>query len=100
MRRESKCTSLVYACGILFYNGVLRRANNVMMTPDLDAKILAFIGKGGRDPRKGLDKGLRLYQDRLMDQTGPLTKIFDIAEEAHLNKECVNVEEKSNMLSG
>ncbi|XP_078516741.1 uncharacterized protein LOC144781653 [Lissotriton helveticus] len=68
-------------------------ANKIALTPELDAKIIAFVAKGGRDPKKGLDKGLKMCQDRLLDLTGPLTKIFDMAEEAYVDKKDLDIEE-------
>lgn len=68
-------------------------ANKIASTPELDAKIIAFIAKGGRDPKKGLNKGLKMCQDRLLDLTGPLTKIFDMTEEAYVGKKSLDLEE-------
>lgn len=48
--------------------------NKVACTPELGAKMLTFLNKLGRDPRRGLDKGLKCCQDRLLDVFGPLTK--------------------------
>ncbi|KAJ1218687.1 hypothetical protein NDU88_006264 [Pleurodeles waltl] len=41
----------------------------------------------------GLDEDLRFCQDRLLDVVGPLTKIFDMTEEAYVYNKRVDVEE-------
>ncbi|KAJ1116904.1 hypothetical protein NDU88_005109, partial [Pleurodeles waltl] len=35
--------------------------------------------KFGKDPKKGLDRSWRICQDKLLDVTGPLTKILEMA---------------------
>ncbi|KAM4723098.1 uncharacterized protein WCC33_009318 [Rhinophrynus dorsalis] len=57
-------------------------ANKVCETPELDTRMVQFITKSGKDPRKGLDRALKSCQDKLLDTLGPLTKIFEISEKA------------------
>lgn len=53
--------------------------------------MISFLNKSERDPRRGLDKGLKDCQDRLLDVFGPLTKMFDLCEEANLQVTAVDV---------
>ncbi|XP_078526697.1 uncharacterized protein LOC144799322 [Lissotriton helveticus] len=48
-------------------------------TPDLDPTMAAFMRKFAKDPKKGLDRAWRGVQDKMLDVTGPLTKILDAA---------------------
>lgn len=50
--------------------------SKVAYTPELDQRMLPFINKSGKDPRRGLEKGLKGCQDRLLHILGPLTKMF------------------------
>lgn len=54
---------------------------------------MAFINQSGKDPRRGIEKGLKGCQDRLLDVLGPLTKIFDMCEAAHSNNTGIDVAE-------
>ncbi|KAM4748800.1 LOW QUALITY PROTEIN: uncharacterized protein WCC33_006191 [Rhinophrynus dorsalis] len=38
--------------------------------------MYTFMSKSGRDPRKGLERGLKLTQDKLLDITGPIAQIL------------------------
>ncbi|XP_078509449.1 uncharacterized protein LOC144769260 [Lissotriton helveticus] len=51
-------------------------------TPDLDPTMAAFMRKFAKDPKKGLDRAWRGVQDKMLDVTGPLTKILDAAVKA------------------
>lgn len=44
--------------------------------------MATFLQKYIRDPKKGIDKSWKNCQDKLLDLTGPLTKILELAEEA------------------
>ncbi|KAJ1179497.1 hypothetical protein NDU88_004731 [Pleurodeles waltl] len=68
-------------------------SDKVAMNPELDAKVVVFISKNSKDPRKGLDKGLKSWQDWLLNLIGPLTKTFEMAEEAYLNETSVDPKE-------
>ncbi|KAJ1187379.1 hypothetical protein NDU88_004155 [Pleurodeles waltl] len=48
-------------------------------TPELDPSMATFLRKFAKDPKKGLDRAWKGYQDKLLDVSGPLTKIFDLA---------------------
>ncbi|XP_044142751.1 uncharacterized protein LOC122932427 [Bufo gargarizans] len=56
--------------------------HKVCETPSVDPKMVQFLAKTGFNPRKGLDAALKAVQDKLLDITGPLAKIFDLAESA------------------
>ncbi|KAM4690570.1 uncharacterized protein WCC33_017974 [Rhinophrynus dorsalis] len=66
-------------------------ANQVCDTPEVDSKMVQFLSKSGKDPRKGLDQALKSCQDKLLDSLGPLTKIFELAEEALASKSSVDI---------
>ncbi|XP_078528440.1 uncharacterized protein LOC144805834 [Lissotriton helveticus] len=51
-------------------------------TPDLDPTMTAFMRKFAKDPKKGLDRAWRGCQDKLLDVSGPLTKILEAAVKA------------------
>ncbi|XP_064422497.1 uncharacterized protein LOC135360039 [Latimeria chalumnae] len=56
---------------------------NVQVTPTVDQSFLTyFSSKLGKGPQKGLDRSLKGVQDKLLDISGPLTKILGIAEDA------------------
>lgn len=50
----------------------------------LDTKITQFLTKLGWNPQRGLKSALRSCQDKLLEIFGPLTKLFELAEEAKL----------------
>ncbi|KAM4696339.1 LOW QUALITY PROTEIN: uncharacterized protein WCC33_015103 [Rhinophrynus dorsalis] len=66
-------------------------ANRVCETPELDTRIVQFISKSGKDPRKGLDRALKSCQDKLLDSLGP-HKIFELAETAMQSKTPINTD--------
>lgn len=57
-------------------------AGKVAVTPEIDPRMATFLSKYIRDPKKGIDRSWRACQDKLLDITGPLVKIFDMAEDA------------------
>ncbi|KAM4748674.1 LOW QUALITY PROTEIN: uncharacterized protein WCC33_006046 [Rhinophrynus dorsalis] len=67
-------------------------ANKVCETPELDSKMVQFIAKSGKDPRRGVDQALKSCQDKLLDSLGPLTKIFELSEEALQTKSPVDIQ--------
>ncbi|KAJ1155137.1 hypothetical protein NDU88_007872 [Pleurodeles waltl] len=48
-------------------------------TPEIDPTMVTFMKKYSRDPKKGLDRAWRTCQDKLLDMSGPLTKILELA---------------------
>ncbi|KAM8977409.1 uncharacterized protein RCH25_044212 [Pelodytes ibericus] len=56
--------------------------DKVASTPEFDSLFVTFMMRNGKDPRKGLEQGLRSTQDKLLDISGPLTQIFLMADEA------------------
>ncbi|XP_069486458.1 prophage side tail fiber protein homolog StfR-like [Ambystoma mexicanum] len=56
--------------------------DKVALTPELDSKMITFLGKNVKDPQKGIDRAWRACQDRVLDITGPLAKMMDLAEAA------------------
>ncbi|XP_044155389.1 uncharacterized protein LOC122941959 [Bufo gargarizans] len=67
--------------------------HKVCETPSVDPKMVQFLAKMGFNPRKGLDSALKAVQDKLLDITGPLAKIFDMAESAKAAGSQVDPEE-------
>ncbi|KAJ1088295.1 hypothetical protein NDU88_001453 [Pleurodeles waltl] len=45
----------------------------------LDPSMATFLRKFAKDPKKGLDRAWRSCQDKLLDLSGPLMKILDLA---------------------
>ncbi|KAJ1137368.1 hypothetical protein NDU88_003777 [Pleurodeles waltl] len=58
--------------------------------------MFLFFTKFGKDPKKGVDRAWSNCQDRLLDLVGPLTRIFDLAEEAKMEGSQVDPETLSN----
>lgn len=56
----------------------------ICLTPECDAKMVAFLNRSSKDPRKGLESVLKGVQDKLLDIGGPATRNFEMAEETHL----------------
>ncbi|XP_069468934.1 uncharacterized protein [Ambystoma mexicanum] len=54
----------------------------VAEAPELDPKMLTFVAKTSKDPRKGIDRSWKSCQEKLLDLAGPLAKIMDLAERA------------------
>ncbi|KAJ1197511.1 hypothetical protein NDU88_001368 [Pleurodeles waltl] len=48
-------------------------------TPDLDPNMATFIKRFSEDPKNGLDRAWKGCQDKLLDISGPLTKILELA---------------------
>ncbi|KAJ1133154.1 hypothetical protein NDU88_011451 [Pleurodeles waltl] len=48
-------------------------------TPDVDPTMVTFLKKWAKDPKKGLDRACRSCQDKLLDLSGPLAKILEMA---------------------
>ncbi|KAJ1170232.1 hypothetical protein NDU88_002113 [Pleurodeles waltl] len=48
-------------------------------TPDIDPAMVTFLKKWAKDPKKGLDRAWRSCQDKLLDLSGPLAKILELA---------------------
>ncbi|XP_069092103.1 uncharacterized protein [Pleurodeles waltl] len=59
--------------------------------------MLLFFTKFGKDPKKGVDRAWSNCQDRLLDLVGPLTRIFDLAEEAKMEGSQVDPDTLSNL---
>nr|XP_014340700.1 PREDICTED: uncharacterized protein LOC106702552 [Latimeria chalumnae] len=55
---------------------------DVQATPAVDKSLLTYCSsKLGKDPHKGLDRSLKAVQDKLLDISGPLARIFKSAED-------------------
>ncbi|KAJ1125407.1 hypothetical protein NDU88_003839 [Pleurodeles waltl] len=50
----------------------------VSETPEVDPTMVNFMKKWAKGPRKGLDRAWRSCQDRLLDISGPITKILEL----------------------
>ncbi|XP_078506931.1 uncharacterized protein LOC144767311 [Lissotriton helveticus] len=48
-------------------------------TPELDPNMATFMRKFSKDPKKGLDRAWKGCKNKLLDVSGPLTKILDTA---------------------
>ncbi|KAJ1161976.1 hypothetical protein NDU88_002456 [Pleurodeles waltl] len=48
-------------------------------TPELDPSMATFLRKFAKDPKKGLDRAWYGCQGKLLDLSGPLMKILDLA---------------------
>ncbi|KAJ1148326.1 hypothetical protein NDU88_001163 [Pleurodeles waltl] len=55
-------------------------------TPDIDPTMVIFLKKWAKDPKKGLDRAWRLCQDKVLDLSGPLAKILEMAYVAKESK--------------
>ncbi|KAJ1119337.1 hypothetical protein NDU88_007523 [Pleurodeles waltl] len=53
--------------------------NKVVETPDIDPSMLSFLKTFAKDPKKGIDRAWRSCQDKLLDLSGPLAKILEMA---------------------
>ncbi|KAJ1195191.1 hypothetical protein NDU88_004472 [Pleurodeles waltl] len=51
----------------------------VINTPDIDPTMVTFLKKWAKDPKKGLDLAWHSCQDKLLDLSGPLAKILEMA---------------------
>ncbi|KAJ1093528.1 hypothetical protein NDU88_006628 [Pleurodeles waltl] len=50
--------------------------NKVEEMPEIDARLLTFLKKFSKDPKKGIDRAWRSCQDKLLDLSGSLTNIL------------------------
>ncbi|KAJ1084625.1 hypothetical protein NDU88_004771 [Pleurodeles waltl] len=66
--------------------------DNITATPVIDPNMLMFFSKFGKDPKKGVDRAWSGCQDKLLDLVGPLTRIFDLAEEAKMDSNPIDPE--------
>lgn len=53
----------------------------VAQTPELDPRMVTFLAKFIKDPKKGIDRSWRACQDKLLDALGPMTMILDMTED-------------------
>ncbi|KAJ1136935.1 hypothetical protein NDU88_003349 [Pleurodeles waltl] len=77
--------------------------DNITATPVIDPNMLMFFSKFGKDPKKGVDRAWSGCQDKLLDLVGPLTRIFDLAEEAKMDNNPIDPEQRSlikNLVAG
>ncbi|KAJ1175308.1 hypothetical protein NDU88_000596 [Pleurodeles waltl] len=51
------------------------QAGKVSDTPEVDLTMVTFMKKWAKDPKKGFETAWRSCQDKLLDMSGPLTKI-------------------------
>ncbi|KAJ1132079.1 hypothetical protein NDU88_010409 [Pleurodeles waltl] len=56
--------------------------SKVTETPEFDHTLVTFLKKSAKDPKKGIDRAWRGCQDNLLDVSGPLTKILELAFQA------------------
>lgn len=63
--------------------------DRVTATPTLDPAVIN-IAQYIKDPKKGIDRSWRACQDKLLDITGPLAKILEMAETAKTAGELVD----------
>ncbi|KAJ1213890.1 hypothetical protein NDU88_001520 [Pleurodeles waltl] len=56
--------------------------SKVAETPELDPTLVTYLKKFSKDPKKGIDRAWRGCQDKLLDVTGPLTKILELGFQA------------------
>ncbi|KAJ1084539.1 hypothetical protein NDU88_004686 [Pleurodeles waltl] len=54
--------------------------------------MVTFLKKYAKDPKKGIDRAWRGSQEKLLDISGPLTKILDLAIHAKESQEAVDPE--------
>ncbi|KAJ1157118.1 hypothetical protein NDU88_009833 [Pleurodeles waltl] len=64
--------------------------SKVTETPELDPTLVTFLKKSAKDPKKGIDRAWRGCQDKLLDVSGPLTKILEIASQAKESGDPIN----------
>ncbi|KAJ1088602.1 hypothetical protein NDU88_001758, partial [Pleurodeles waltl] len=61
-------------------------------TPEIDHTMVTFMRKFAKDPKKGLDRSWRNRQDKLLDLSGPLTKILEMASVAKESGSLVDID--------
>ncbi|XP_069503256.1 uncharacterized protein [Ambystoma mexicanum] len=54
----------------------------VAETPELDPKMLTFVSKTSKDPRKGIDRSWSSCKEKVLDISVPLAKIMNLAGRA------------------
>lgn len=54
----------------------------VSCIPEFDNYIVTYMSKQGRDPCKGLEKGLKSAQDKFFDVGYSLAQVFALTDEA------------------
>ena len=54
----------------------------VAATPNLHTSMVTFMGKLIKDPNRSIAKSLSSCQDKLLDITGPITKIMEMVKDA------------------
>ncbi|KAJ1099556.1 hypothetical protein NDU88_004656 [Pleurodeles waltl] len=65
-------------------------ATKVTETPELDPTLVAFWKNSSKDPKKGKERACRGCQDKLLDVSGPLTKILEVGFQAKESDEAIN----------
>ncbi|XP_069086423.1 uncharacterized protein [Pleurodeles waltl] len=53
--------------------------NKVALSPDLDPSSATFIKRSSKDPKRGIDRSWKMCQEKVLNLTGPLCKILDLA---------------------
>ncbi|KAJ1101202.1 hypothetical protein NDU88_006274 [Pleurodeles waltl] len=56
--------------------------NKVAEMPEIDPSMLTFLNKFAKDPKKGIDRAWHSCQDKLLDLTGSLAKVLEMALKA------------------
>ncbi|XP_044136978.1 uncharacterized protein LOC122928313 [Bufo gargarizans] len=67
--------------------------DKVAQTPEFDKVMTTFMMRSGRDPRRGLEKGLWGAQDNLLDSVGPLARIMYLADDAYAKADSFSTED-------
>lgn len=62
-------------------------------TSEVDPTMLTYLRKYSRDPKKGIDQAWRSCQDKLLDLSGPLTKILEMGYRAKESKASIDPDE-------
>ncbi|KAJ1139288.1 hypothetical protein NDU88_005663 [Pleurodeles waltl] len=53
--------------------------DKVTETPEVDPSMVTYLKKYTKDPKKEIDRAWKSCQDNLLDLSGPLTKILELA---------------------
>lgn len=56
--------------------------DRVAETPELDPDLVTFLKCASNDPKKRIDRSWKSCQDKVLDLTGPLCKILELAVQA------------------
>ncbi|XP_063297779.1 probable cation-transporting ATPase 13A4 [Pelobates fuscus] len=67
--------------------------DKVAQTPEFDKVMTTFMMRSGRDPRRGVEKGLWGAQDNLLDSVGPLARIMYLADDAYAKADSFSTED-------